>query len=445
MTVSAVKDVRSTFRAKEQVSRGGLLVVEIDAVTSSGPPSGSPHRITLRAAIDDLVASHRSGISVNDPYYGSQLVPYRYRVDYAEHREVVPKFSSLGPVVGQQHEEARFTVKVEIFVLSGVRVQRFIEETGKAARDFAAEYRVGALTIIFNVFAFQDLRRLPVPGQPLSQNLLYPFYEVFDDTAPLTRKQALTYLTVRHIPNGIEFTWIVTEQTLRVTLNTPGDGVSGFAYAVKPLPEFPHTGNRDFLLFDDLLHLRTCGDVKLTLLRMKAARRRREVRSRAGVIAPSEMVFPDPLEWERRNYPTSAASAVDPSLYRPIVESRFFRLQRVKQLNDLPAPGEIFTVRPDDDIAGTQYESFAPPNLDLIPWAQLVFDLGVGTIPIVGDIMDFADFNLALRTGKDKWGNEVDNVDLVLMGLAIIPLFGTLFQAFRKGTRTAKVVSAIPP
>jgi hypothetical protein len=372
-------------------------------------------------------------------------VPYRYRVDYAEHREVVPKFSSLGPVVGQQHEEDRFTVKVDIFVLRGVRVQRFIEETGKAARDFDAEYRVGALTIVFNVFAFQDIRRLPVPGEPLSQNLLYPFYEAFNDDFPLTRLQALTYLAVRHIPNGIEFTWIVTEQTLRVTLNAPGDGVSGFAYAVNPLPEFPYTGTREFLRFDDLLHLRICGDVKLTLLPMRAALSKRAVRSNSGnAVEVSGMVFPDPIEWEKRNYST-ATGAADPSLYRPIVDSLFFRLKRVERLKDLPAPGETFTVPPREDIAAAEYGSFAPAGLNLVPWAQLVFDVAIGFIPIVGDAMDYADFNLALRTGKDKWGNEVDNVDLVLMALAIIPVLGSLFQLFRKGARIAKVVRVIPP
>jgi hypothetical protein len=128
------------------------------------------------------------------------------------------------------------------------------------------------------------------------------------------------------------------------------------------------------------------------------------------------------------------------------VESLFFRLKRVDRLEDLPAPNAIFSVRSEEDVAPVDYHTFSPPpDLHAMPWVQLAVDLGIGTIPIVGDVIDFADFNLALSTGKDKWGNEVDNFDLVLMGLAIIPLFGSLFQAFRKGARTAKVVTAIPP
>jgi hypothetical protein len=275
--------------------------------------------------------------------------------------------------------------------------------------------------------------------------LLYPLFEYLNDEISLFReRQALMYMTVRHLPNGAEFTWLATQQTLRVTLKEPGDGKSGFSYSLNPLPDFPRTEEREFLAFDDLLHIRFCGDVDFVLLPMPEAQFND---SRGGVAEIAGEVFPDPIEWAKRNNPPYRGSA-DPALYRPIVESLFFRLERVDRLDELPAAGAVFKVHPDYNIAVNEYGRFLRTT-NFTPWAQLVADLVVGSIPLLGDIADFADFNLALRTGKDKWGNEVGNFDLVLMGLAIIPLLGSLFQVFRRGARTAEAVAdvarAVPP
>lgn len=47
-----------------------------------------------------------------------------------------------------------------------------------------------------------------------------------------------------------------------------------------------------------------------------------------------------------------------------------------------------------------------------------VIDIGLGFIPIVGDVVDIADFFQATITGRDRWGRPISQFDLILMGFA---------------------------
>ena len=70
---------------------------------------------------------------------------------------------------------------------------------------------------------------------------------------------------------------------------------------------------------------------------------------------------------------------------------------------------------------------FRPPDkVTLTPRStreRLIYEILVGVIPYVGDVYDVAQFAYSLATGRDFWGADVSNEELVLMGLfAIVPL-----------------------
>jgi hypothetical protein len=52
--------------------------------------------------------------------------------------------------------------------------------------------------------------------------------------------------------------------------------------------------------------------------------------------------------------------------------------------------------------------------------AMTAADVGVGMIPIVGDLVDIGEFFYALGTGRDRWGREVGTGDKVLMGIGAL-------------------------
>lgn len=67
--------------------------------------------------------------------------------------------------------------------------------------------------------------------------------------------------------------------------------------------------------------------------------------------------------------------------------------------------------------AGTQTQ-----RLGYTSWFTTVVDLIVGQIPLVGDVVDIADFISALGSGRDKWGQPVSRFGFILMGFgALMP------------------------
>lgn len=81
--------------------------------------------------------------------------------------------------------------------------------------------------------------------------------------------------------------------------------------------------------------------------------------------------------------------------------------------------------------------------------ATTAVDIGIGMIPIVGDIVDIGEFALAMFTGKDRWGREVTTTDKVLMGLGalvgLLPFVGGLGSVARgagkAGARLAMTIA----
>jgi hypothetical protein len=74
-------------------------------------------------------------------------------------------------------------------------------------------------------------------------------------------------------------------------------------------------------------------------------------------------------------------------------------------------------------------------------------DIGIGMIPIIGDLVDIGEFVGALVTGKDRWGREVGTFDKVLMGvgavIGLIPFLGGIGALLRGGVRaTMKIADA---
>lgn len=58
-------------------------------------------------------------------------------------------------------------------------------------------------------------------------------------------------------------------------------------------------------------------------------------------------------------------------------------------------------------------------------WFTFVADLIVGMIPLVGDVVDIADFAHALATGTDKWGQPVTKIGLIAMGFGAMMPFAS--------------------
>lgn len=58
-------------------------------------------------------------------------------------------------------------------------------------------------------------------------------------------------------------------------------------------------------------------------------------------------------------------------------------------------------------------------------WLTFVADLMVGMIPLVGDVVDIADFAHALATGTDKWGQPVTKIGLICLGVGAMMPFAS--------------------
>ena len=78
--------------------------------------------------------------------------------------------------------------------------------------------------------------------------------------------------------------------------------------------------------------------------------------------------------------------------------------------------------------------------------ARAGLDVGVGMVPIVGDLVEIAEFTYALFTDRDRWGREVTTGDKVLMGLGavigLIPGVGGIGTLLRGSMRSMRLAAA---
>jgi|LNAP01.1.fsa_nt_gb hypothetical protein len=426
--ITSVSDVLVEFKPKNPASNGGVLYIEIQAGVGGDwrtDTPGSARTFMLKVFLED---SRLRNATMS--FAGSEpgVLPYRYRVDIV--RGSSKRYYYADGYV-QTKQVPADTLRLQLFLHRGIKAFAIIQPKGGAVQAFplTGEQTFGALSIQSSVVTVQDIRRLPPSGEPISQSLLFPAYASYnDEMASPGPRQMLMYIMVRHIPNGVEFTWLATNQTLRVRLRDPTDGASGYAFFLNAFPQFEVSGSR-FYDYDDLLHIRTCGNVELSLTPPDS-----EVRTAITGDVPVERSgsFPDPIldpDQGEDRFHTLLDREKQASL-RSVEKSVFFRWQEVGGLDELPAPDQAFEVSVDDDRARHSYAQIVTSDESTF-WTQLVVDMGIGFIPIAGDIIDFMDFNLALRTGKDKWGNEVDDLGLFLMGLACIPLAGEFFKRMR--------------
>lgn len=441
LDVTALRDVRQRHDALTDGRAGGKVTVQIDALDGQNLPC----QLTLSLSFISLLERERQQ---SLPEYHETGPPYRCRVDTATHR--VERLVSRKRGMEFDTEvvvTVRHTVRVCVQVLRGVKVLALLNAaTGTTVVEGSRRIQAGLLSIDLEVVALQDGARLPVSGAPLEPGLMHPTYRLGeDDIAPLTGLRGLACIVARHVPNGVDLTWPATGQVVSLRLLDPADGVSGFAFALNERPALPQQQGGQFACYDDVLHLQLCGRVQV------------------GVSMPEflrenffgDRLFPDPIEWQQAGSPEVAHPTYRvwmpgdgwmpveptprlPAYFRPVAASRFYRVQRVGSLDELPLPGVPFHVAERDDVAAAEFGTYLEKGASIRPWLELGVDLGLGAIPIVGDIVDFADFNLALATGRDKWGHEVDDVDLLLMGLAVIPIFGTAFAGARKGARVLR-------
>ena len=77
--------------------------------------------------------------------------------------------------------------------------------------------------------------------------------------------------------------------------------------------------------------------------------------------------------------------------------------------------------------------------------ATTALDVGVGSIPVVGDLVDIGEFAIALMTDRDRWGQEVSTGDKVLMGIGavigLIPFLGGVGAALRAGAKAGMQIA----
>lgn len=383
--------------------------------------------------------------------------PFSYRVEVIRAEPSPFDFVPLGDITagfGITGADMVTTINIRVFALQGVRVvASMARNDGQHTPMDPLRQSSGPLRLNVIIDKLYRPESLPVPGAPLHSDTLYPGHMVLAVPDDLLFSM-LTRFTVQHVPNGVDITWTGTRQTLSLRLKKPGMAEAGFAYWFNPEPK-PRRRD-DFIFFDDFLHILVSGEVDIRLA-APVNPPHDTVRPNSGDVPvfPREEdilgYFVDPLAWEREHTDPVPDNGADPvagspdgvrdpdqfnDLLRPVSEARFFRVGTVASAQDLPPFGEPFTVRPEDDEAGDNLAHYMREDPFKVPLlAQAALDIGVSFIPIVGDIADFAEFNYAMATGKDRWGREVETWELVLMGISVIPLVGLPFDVVKRARR----------
>jgi hypothetical protein len=125
----------------------------------------------------------------------------------------------------------------------------------------------------------------------------------------------------------------------------------------------------------------------------------------------------------------------------PLVLTDFFRVYTVKEFAEVPRQGEQLT--PDEKNRVTRFDRV--PSLQETLTLSFI-DVSIGFVPVLGDLVDIAEFAYGLVTGEDRWGRPLSTTDLVLMGLgAMLPFIAApvlrrgrqLFKTFGERVKTA--------
>ncbi|MDG5809101.1 hypothetical protein P9869_42145 [Streptomyces ossamyceticus] len=139
------------------------------------------------------------------------------------------------------------------------------------------------------------------------------------------------------------------------------------------------------------------------------------------------LLTPALAESLRLRYPGERPAPPPPSTYS-------WERWQVDHVRDVPPLGAPFKPvagwRPVDGVD-------PPPEVRTqILASQLAFDVMVGFLPVLGDVVDIAEFVYGVATDHDKWGRRLDLKDLALLGFAAaLPFAGTALKGARRLVR----------
>ena len=377
--------------------------------------------------------------------------PFTFRVDAFDHRG------------GDDEEDAskkKYTRKVtrlniNIYALNGVKVTAFYrlkswgDSQGVRKLLTPSANDLGALFMSYRVDKLCRPESLPHPEFPVESRQLYPSHPVFLKDLPRGGQPLPGHLKlignflVSHRPNGVDINWLATQQTIQITLPEPGNQNAAFTYWFNPNPKVAGAGKH--LVYDDLLHIHVSGKVDIHVTKPVALRigKMSEQYLYRGIKVdhpnPEAALgsnFLDPIAWTRhsasktaveKNVPYIPISAKSQVL-RDLKMSRFFRVKRHDQAKSLPSFEEPAPISATDrrEKAKDKYADYLKPKPEKPPLLiQLGTDIGLALLaPGVSDVADFAELNLAMATGKDKWGNKVEDWEIYLMSLSTVPIAG---------------------
>lgn len=385
--------------------------------------------------------------------------PFSFRLTA---REAVPNF--LEKKAGVMLDDGRFhyagrrtTVELEVFALHGVSIvakaglnPRALDPFDPLTQDF------GDITVKVSIVRLCAQDQVPPVGEAIQRDVMLPLYEEQGAARPGVPDVA-THFLVQHKPTGVEITWLPTRQVLSLTFSDPADGNQGFAFFFNENPQM--TVGSGFLRYDDLLHVWVAGkvDVKVTnpVSPAEGVELSRDVARVVGLHAahyasgftgkPGEgsRQFIDPLALDA--FIVACEHGVRdfdrPALTRDVAESRFFRVQEVESVAQLPPHGAPVPIRRDLDIAGKHYDAWRRRGETLgEALTKAGIDIAIGFVPFVGDAADYAEFNYAMATGKDRWGRPVARWEVALIGLSALPLLGSAFAIARGARRVLQAL-----
>ena len=424
----------------------GVLLVEIPVYFDTGIITGEHGFLKLRVELADHFdrAERRNhvfprGLPLPEDW------PFSYRVEMNETEPDFLEYNALAIALenaGYKGVNVHTNVTVRIFAMPGVQVTVEVSDASGAFSPFdPLEESSGPLTLKVAVERLCRPESMPVSGAPISNTTLYPGHPAQGCDSPL-RDSVLSRFVVRHVPNGVDILWLATQQTVSLRLKRPQDHRSGFVYWFNPKPRFYEHG--DFLDYEDLLHIVTLGEVEVVVT-LPVPPELSGLGPRLLKVAEfldrflERKFFADPLAWERFvNTWQSTVGPIDtrtlPELLRRVEESRFFRLRQVDDAADLPPYGAPLAITPGEDRAADEYPAYIKPILSpgQVAAAQFVTDIAIGLIPVIGDLADYAEFNTALATGKNRWGDEVEDWELPLMAASAIPIVGDALKVVRR-------------
>lgn len=99
------------------------------------------------------------------------------------------------------------------------------------------------------------------------------------------------------------------------------------------------------------------------------------------------------------------------------------RMRQVARVSHVPRPDRHRRIEA-DSVSDLATPEFLEVRTLRDPRREALIDglsLGIGFLPVVGDLLDLGELVHALVTGEDLQGRAVTDADLVLMGLAVLP------------------------